>query len=101
VTPEREDRMRAISAAHDQMEADFLAVAVFDPDRSYEGSDYNQHYLDYSPPPAAEEAFQTSVSAVLDAGIVASHPEAAPVKAILSALQALASGDQENEIPKG
>ena len=57
--------LQAMSDAHDQMEADFLQHATFDRDRSHTGSDYNQHYLDYSPPPGAEEAFQAAMTAVL------------------------------------
>jgi len=90
VTPERARMLQAMSAAHDKMEAAFLPHATFDRDRSHTGSDYNQHYLDYGPPPGAEEAFQAAMAGVLDSSIISSHPDVVAAKAILDDLHALA-----------
>ncbi len=82
MTPERARMLQAMSDAHDKMEADFLPHATFDRDRSHTGSDYNQHYLDYGPPPGAEEAFQAAM-----AGVLAGDP----TEAILADLRKLAN----------
>ena len=98
MTPERARMMQAMADAHDKMEADFLQHATFDRDRSHGGSDYNQHYLDYSPPPGAEEAFQAAMAGVLDASIVSSHPDVVAAKAILNDLHVLAGDSPTSAI---
>jgi hypothetical protein len=97
MTPERARMLMAMADAHDKMEADFLSHATFDRDRSHDGSDYNQHYLDYGPPPGAEEAFQAAMAGVLDTSIVSSHPDVIAAKAILTDLRAL-TGDPSTAI---
>jgi len=54
----RQQRLAAIAAAHDEMEAQYLTAAPFHPDGRPDPSDYNLHYLDVNPPPGAEAAFQ-------------------------------------------
>jgi predicted ABC-type ATPase len=61
--PEREKKLAAIAAAHDDWAATHADDAEFDPVRAAKkpGSDYNQHYLDVDPPPGTEEDFHRRV----------------------------------------
>jgi hypothetical protein len=61
--PDREKRLAAVAAAHDDWADAHADDAEFDPERAAQkpGSDYNQHYLDVNPPPGAEEDFHRRV----------------------------------------
>lgn len=61
--PDREKRLAAVAAAHDDWVEAHADDAEFNPERAKKkpGSDYNQHYLDVNPPPGAEEDFDQRV----------------------------------------
>jgi hypothetical protein len=68
ISAERRRRLAALADLHDEWAAQHLAGAEFDPSGRPQGSDYNQHYLDVNPDPAAEDEFHARARAIFDQG---------------------------------
>lgn len=66
-SPARVAKLEALAQAHSEWVDEHLPAARFDAERAAakDPSDYNEHYLDVNPDPAAEDAFHARARAIM------------------------------------